>query len=178
MQHPGPRFLLGSQQKRPKGAVLNAPGQRRSLLRPSSTRTCTSEPSCASRSRRPTASPSTCGASASPSTTLPPAACPSSPSGDPAGTRRPCGYRGARRCALGRGRRGWGLQDELVAAQCLPAAPSDCRVARSCKTQRAWKRSSWLAARSRRCGEHTQHGGGLCPFVLLTLHMLPQGLNS
>uniref|UniRef100_A0A8C8BII0 Protein kinase domain-containing protein n=1 Tax=Otus sunia TaxID=257818 RepID=A0A8C8BII0_9STRI len=53
------------------------------------------------RSRRRTGSPSTSGASASPSTTLPPAASPSSPSGDPAGTRRSC------RCHIQRG--GWGL---------------------------------------------------------------------
>lgn len=46
------------------------------------------------------------------------------------------------------------------------------------KTQRAWKGSSWLAACSLRCGEHTQHGGGPCPFVLLTLQMFIQGLNS
>lgn len=103
-----------------QGSMPAANPQRCSLLHPCSTRTCTSERSCASRSRKPTASPSTSGASASPSTTLPPAASPSSPSGDLAGTRRSCRYR----VQLLRGEVGpGGLQDNPAAAWCVPAAP-------------------------------------------------------
>lgn len=121
----------GQQSQRPKRAVgvqsqarcplqtLRPRRQCRSLLPPRSTRTCTSGPSCASRSRRRTASPWTSGASASLSTMLPPAASPLSPSGDHAGTRRSCRHRvqpGAAAGEVGWGWWSWGLRDSLVPA--------------------------------------------------------------